>query len=1066
MEYKFLPGLIGRIRQGLGSGGSPVSHAISGSTAATSGPYGGAFTAFGGGWDVEQSVNQGLERVIWVARCVDAIASNQAKLKFIIREKDPETGKIVKDDDLNFTLNRKPNHYETAKQFRYRLSSQLLISKRGAFIEKQRAENGRWRLHLLPPHLMEPIPDPEKFVSGYRLMTANEGEVRLEPEQVIWIRTKPHPIDPYMQLTPLTAAGLAVETDFLARLFNRNFLLNDGRPGLLINIAGQINQRDAEEIKRRFTGSPHQAGRTSVIESDGVTVNDLGATPRDLQWLEAITGTKSDILLAFGTPESVLGNASGRTYDNADAEAEVWWEETMVPHCDSISAGLDLLTGGMDDDKFLTFDWDQVDVLQRRKRARQESVMAGQGKGLYTIDEVLEATGREKWDVPATRVLIMPNGLVIGKEDADVEAVAQLPVVGVEQQADIAAEAQRGAQMGAEIGQRNFGNMISARATRIANGEDRYGTPADYALAKRVQPRALEAKTYYEPSVEDWDYEYEEKEHPYGSLRAEVEANFCLLLNDWSDFQEKTILGRLDHRKARQFTRHWQGEVKAIKPLNSRYVVDTNRWATGLQSDMERLLVKTTQQALKEAAEEMATSGITEAMHAMGLGDRSARSPLLKVFGGRTGVEQAVRGLLSPFNNVITTAATNQSKRIAQVITDMDASGASMGDIKARVRDMMGTRGSWRTGLSSALATSVIEAARHEAFSKAGPIVNKIWNTVLDDRVRPTHEAADGEEVPIGDSFNIGKWQMDYPGDPKGGIEERINCFPADSLVDAGVVTGAFRRWYSGIMVKVVIPGGEEVTGTPNHPVLTNRGWVPLGELAKGDKVVRHHGNINTTGRQDVHRMPATIGETFDALAMTRDVVRVAGLGVNFHGERPHGDVDVVTTTSELRSNFDTPADQFVREVLLPAADVLPRLLSNAGSKLHLGRGSLGTTYSIVRSFDPSQTLIGGGAIHADQHGITTIARLNTSLNEASAESSTIDADLISQRLLGLTGQVTLDEVLEVRYEQWAGHVYNLQTETGAYTVNGIVVHNCRCYTDYVISPDAEELYDLTAGEG
>jgi HK97 family phage portal protein len=778
MELKFLPGLIGRVRNSLtGSQGSPVSHAISGSTAATSGPYGGAFTVFGGGWDVEQSVTQGLERVIWVQRCIDAIASNQSKLKFIVRKGDPRTGKIVPDDDLNYTLNRKPNGYETAKQFRYRLSAQSLISKRGVFIEKQRAESGRWRLHLLPPHLVEPIPDPEKFVSGYRLMTANNGEVHLDADKVIWIRTKPHPIDPYLQLTPLTSAGLAIETDFLARLFNRNFLMNDGRPGLLINIAGEINPRDAEEIKRRFTGSPHQAGRTTVIESEGVTINDLSASPRDLQWLEAITGTKSDILLAFGTPESVLGNASGRTYDNADAESEVWWEETMVPHCDGIASPLDILTGSTDDENFLTFDYDEVDVLQRRKRARQQTIIDGFGKGVNTLDEVMEVTGREKWDVPGTRVLILPNGVVVGKNDADVEAVAQLPAVGVEQQADVAKEAQRGAEMGAALGQRNFGNMISARATRIANGEDQYGGPrqSDYALAKSG-PRVLETKEYVESSVEDYWDEPEEKEHPYAALWAEVDSNFGLLLNEWSDFQEETILGRLDHRKARQYTRHWEGEVKAIKPLNSRYVVDTGRWANGLQSDMERLLRKATHAALKEASEEMAASGITEAMRAMGLGGAAGRSPLMKVFGTRQDVDSAVSGLLTPFNDVVTTAAANQSDRIAKVISDLDAQGASMTDIKTRVRDMMGTRGSWRQSLSSALTTSVIEAARHEAFSKAGPIVNKIWNTVADEAVRRTHEAADGSEVPIGTTFKIGKWHMDYPGDPKGGIEERINC--------------------------------------------------------------------------------------------------------------------------------------------------------------------------------------------------------------------------------------------------------------------------------------------------
>lgn len=760
MEVKFLPGLMTRLRNGLGqtSGSSAVSHAISGSTAATSGPYGGAF-GLDGGWDVEQSVKMGLERVIWVYRCIDAIASNQSKLKFIVREGDPDEGKIIKDQDLSFTLNRRTNSYETAKQFRYRLSAQLLLSKRGAFIEKQRANSGRWRLHLLPPQNVEPIPDPEKFVAGYRLQTANEGEVILKPEQVIWIRSKPHPIDPYLQLTPLTAAGLAIETDFLARLFNRNFLASDGRPGLLIGVTGQMGQRDMEEIKARFSGTPHQAGRTTVIEADGITVNDLAASPRDLQWLEAITGTKQDILLAFGTPESVLGNAAGRTYDNADAEAEVWWEETMVPHCEPISAGLDLLTGSMDDDKFLTFDWDQVDVLQRRKRARQQALIDEFGKGVRTLDEVLEGTGRDKWDIPGTRVLILPNGVVIGRTPEDTKAVAELPVVGVEQQADVAKEAQRGAQMGSALGQRNFDNIISARAMQLAT--------------RSLPTAAIESKSY--DDIHDVEY-IEEKPHPYEHLRIESELGFGNFLEQWTTYQEETILRRLDHPKARKFTRHWDGETKAVKPLNSTYVVDTTRWSQGLEDEMQKLMRRVTLEGLKNASEEMHASGITRTMHALSLGNASGASPLMKVFGSRADVDGAVSDLLRPFNDVIQTAARNQSDRIMKKIAQLDAQGASMTDIKRQVQSMMSTRGSWRTGLAQALTTSLIEAARFKAFNEAGPIINKFWNTVEDEHVRPTHERIDGTEVPIGTAFKVGKWRMQFPGDPSGGPEERINC--------------------------------------------------------------------------------------------------------------------------------------------------------------------------------------------------------------------------------------------------------------------------------------------------
>lgn len=93
-------------------------------------------------WDIDQAITYGYERVIWVYRCVDTIASNAASIPIIEREYDDNTGQVVDDPPLMRLLNRRANPYETAQQFRYRLASQLLLSRRGAFIEVVRNNAG------------------------------------------------------------------------------------------------------------------------------------------------------------------------------------------------------------------------------------------------------------------------------------------------------------------------------------------------------------------------------------------------------------------------------------------------------------------------------------------------------------------------------------------------------------------------------------------------------------------------------------------------------------------------------------------------------------------------------------------------------------------------------------------------------------------------------------------------------------------------------------------------------------------------------------------------------------
>ena len=270
-------------------------------------------------WDIERAYREGVQKVTWVFRCIDAIAGNQARLPMILRKDNSPTGQVVnKNNPLLDILNSKANMGENSFIFRYRVSSQLLMSSRGVFIEKVRGRDGQIiALHLLPPQHTAPIPDPKTFVSGYEVDMRNGTKVILKPSDVIWIR-RPHPLDPYLSITPMEAAGIAIELENLSKLYNRNYLLNDGRPGGLLVVRGEMEDDDKEELRNRFRGNLSRTGSTTVIASeDGVDYIDTSASPRDAAYTQMRQIQKEEILSAFGVPESVIGNAAGRTFSNA-----------------------------------------------------------------------------------------------------------------------------------------------------------------------------------------------------------------------------------------------------------------------------------------------------------------------------------------------------------------------------------------------------------------------------------------------------------------------------------------------------------------------------------------------------------------------------------------------------------------------------------------------------------------------------------------------------------------------------------------------------------------------------
>lgn len=67
----------------------------------------------------------------------------------------------------------------------------------------------------------------------------------------------------------------------------------------------------------------------------------------------------------------------------------------------------------------------------------------------------------------------------------------------------------------------------------------------------------------------------------------------------------------------------------------------------------------------------------------------------------------------------------------------------------------------------------------NEASEKSGKgqvIKTKTWLTAGDGRVRPTHEEANEQTVPIDQPYFVGGFRLNYPGDPSGPSDEVVRC--------------------------------------------------------------------------------------------------------------------------------------------------------------------------------------------------------------------------------------------------------------------------------------------------
>lgn len=312
----------------------------------------------------------------------------------------------------------------------------------------------------------------------------------------------------------------------------------------------------------------------------------------------------------------------------------------------------------------------------------------------------------------------------------------------------------------------------------------------------------------------------------------------------------------------------------------------------------------------------------------------------------------------------------------------------------------------------------------------------------------------------------------------------RTECLPGDALVGGALATAVYRRWYSGPMVTVKTVNGRQFTGTPNHPVLTPGGWVGLGQLLDGDRLICDSHSVQhpgSAGNQHVEARPIPIAQVFDT-AEAIGVSRRERTGQpDFHGDGPQGYVDVLSSFGVLslgrfaaigKGSIDgllTPSE--LQEVTLAcerapfprgdSIDKAPSLLSvppwHPGRlhypadrfevcPVHPGQG-LARFSSRVPGHKLTLWQIGPQGWALTPVGEKTTARVGVRTDHAPLHDDTTDlvrakAGLSRDFPVAQPGQVEVDKVVSVEVREFSGHVYNLTTVNGYFVSGGVYTGN------------------------
>lgn len=400
-------------------------------------------------------------------------------------------------------------------------------------------------------------------------------------------------------------------------------------------------------------------------------------------------------------------------------------------------------------------------------------------------------------------------------------------------------------------------------------------------------------------------------------------------------------------------------------------------------------------------------------------------------------------------------------QRIQSVITQGVLQGESIPKIARRMQKV--THGSYSASVRNArtMMTCVQNAGRIDSYDRANKMgikTQKQWIATLDNRTRHAHRELDGAIADNDKPFENSIGMIMYPGDPEADPDNIYNCFIGETNVatDSDIIR-SYKHNYSGELITVKTASGVEFTCTPNHPILTPSGWVAAKSLNDGDNLL-----IASIGEVYSLRVNPYIDHTpsrIDAIHKFFDVTgskRTIRLGVDFHGDVPTSDVEVITQKRLLRGNRYSCGADCVDELLLKHSD--KAFAGKSAFMQHFGGVRL-AALRIMCGFGKSLALFRRSLTHAVIHRFGTIARSDATTFETQADSVTGNVQFFGESPDGFSGKVFIDNIVNVNITT-VSHipVYNLQTGNSRYFVNSItsqngekcngnfaIAHNCRC---------------------
>ena len=272
------------------------------------------------------------ESISTVYACISAISETIASLPFEVFKRTATGREKAKNHALYKLIHDKPNHWQTALEFREMLQRHVLL-RGNAYAEIKRDRAGITALIPLHPDSVTVLLNNSGHLV-YDVVQHDGSSKRLLADEVLHLRYHPSDSTPYLGRSPIQVAQDTIALSLSEQQHGTNTFNNGTSLNGVIETLPTTTKEQAKSIsdswKANYSGVKN-AGTTPVLPS-GATFKPVSMSLIDSQWLESRQFSVLEVCRLFRIQPTIVGVLDNANYSNSVELARQFVTLTLKRH--------------------------------------------------------------------------------------------------------------------------------------------------------------------------------------------------------------------------------------------------------------------------------------------------------------------------------------------------------------------------------------------------------------------------------------------------------------------------------------------------------------------------------------------------------------------------------------------------------------------------------------------------------------------------------------------------------------------------------------------------------------